>query len=102
MNPSKGTEAGKTRPVLVVQSNLLNPINHSTLVIPITSKILSENAEPVRLNIDIEHTGLKKASALLIDQIRAIDNTRLQKQIGKLQSKQIPVLKKCIFEILDF
>ena len=40
LNPKIGTEPGKTRPVLVVQTNLLNKISHSsTIVCPITTNI---------------------------------------------------------------
>jgi mRNA interferase MazF len=40
LNPQIGTEAGKTRPVLIVQTNLLNKIPHpSTIVCPITTNI---------------------------------------------------------------
>ncbi|RLD88235.1 MAG: type II toxin-antitoxin system PemK/MazF family toxin, partial [Bacteroidetes bacterium] len=35
LNPRLGTEPGKTRPVLVVQTNLLNQVFHpSTLICP--------------------------------------------------------------------
>jgi len=40
LNPKIGTEPGKTRPVLVVQTNLLNKIpHHSTVVCPITTNV---------------------------------------------------------------
>lgn len=35
LNPQIGMEAGKTRPVLILQTNLLNKTNHpSTIVFP--------------------------------------------------------------------
>jgi len=74
LNPTRGTESGKCRPVLIVQSQALLDIEHpSTLIIPLTTKLI-EDAEPLRLRIK---TKLKKDSDLLIDQIRAIDNKRL-------------------------
>ena len=40
MNPQVGTEVGKTRPVLILQTNLLNKIPHpSTIICPITTNI---------------------------------------------------------------
>ena len=40
LNPQIGTESGKTRPVLVIQTDLLNKIPHpSTVVCPITTNI---------------------------------------------------------------
>ena len=43
LNPQIGTEAGKTRPVLIVQTNLLNKIPHpSTIFCPLTTNIQKE------------------------------------------------------------
>lgn len=77
LNPTKGTEPGKTRPVLVVQNQILLDVNHpSTLIIPLTTQLLNKDAEPLRIKIPAQGKLLKN-SALLIDQLRAIDNKRL-------------------------
>ncbi|HAY70305.1 MAG TPA: type II toxin-antitoxin system PemK/MazF family toxin, partial [Saprospirales bacterium] len=40
LNPQIGTESGKTRPVLIVQTDLLNKIPHpSTIICPITRNV---------------------------------------------------------------
>ena len=39
LDPMRGTETGKTRPVLVVQSDLLNKVHPSTIICPITTNI---------------------------------------------------------------
>lgn len=76
LNPTKGTEPGKTRPVLILQNQTLLDIQHpSTLIIPLTTQLI-DNAEPLRFRIQAQDK-LKKDSDLLIDQLRAIDNTRL-------------------------
>ena len=76
LNPGKGSEPGKTRPVLVVQVQALLDAGHpSTLVIPLTTNLI-EDAEPLRLRIPA-HGRLKHDSDLLVDQLRAIDNRRL-------------------------
>ena len=76
LNPGKGSEPGKTRPVLVVQSQALLDAGHpSTLVVPLTTRII-EDAEPLRIRVTA-HGLLKQDSDLLIDQLRAIDNRRL-------------------------
>lgn len=77
LNPTKGTEPGKTRPVLIVQNQILLDIKHpSTLIIPLTTQLLNEDTEPLRIKIPSQGKLLKN-SALLIDQLRAIDNKRL-------------------------
>ena len=76
LNPGKGSEPGKTRPVLIVQGQaLLDAAHPSTLVIPLTTRLI-EDAEPLRLRI-AAHGKLTHDSDLLIDQLRAIDNRRL-------------------------
>jgi mRNA interferase MazF len=76
LNPTKGTEPGKTRPVLLFQNQILLDIKHpSTLIIPLTTQLI-DNAEPLRLRI-LAQEKLEKDSDLLIDQIRSIDNKRL-------------------------
>lgn len=76
LNPRRGTEPGKVRPVLIVQSQALLDADHpSTLVVPVTTRLV-DDAEPLRLRIRAEGR-LKKDSDLLLDQLRAIDNARL-------------------------
>ena len=37
--PTKGSEPGKTRPVLILQTNMLNYIGHTTIIIvPLTGE----------------------------------------------------------------
>lgn len=76
LNPGRGTEPGKVRPVLVVQNQgLLDAEHPSTLVIPLTTTLI-DDAEPLRLHFPAQGK-LEKDSDLLIDQLRAIDNRRL-------------------------
>lgn len=76
LNPGKGSEPGKTRPVLIVQGQALLDAGHpSTLIIPLTTHLL-EDAEPLRIRIAAQGR-LMHDSDLLIDQLRAIDNRRL-------------------------
>ena len=54
LNPRIGTEPGKTSPVLVVQTDLLNRVFHpSTLICPITSRV-SKNSEVLRVHLKAE------------------------------------------------
>ena len=76
LNPQRGTEPGKTRPVLIIQNQALLDAGHpSTLVIPLTTRLI-EDAAPLRLRLSVRDR-LDRDSDLLIDQIRAIDNQRL-------------------------
>lgn len=76
LNPGRGTEPGKTRPVLVVQSQALLDAGHpSTIVLPLTTRLI-DDTEPLRLRLS-RQGRLEADSDVLLDQIRAIDNRRL-------------------------
>lgn len=86
LKPSFGTEPGKLRPVVVVQTDLMNNIHPSTIICPMTSKIIQE-LRTLRVHVPANASGLKQDSDILVDQIRAIDNRRFQKKLGKLSQK---------------
>ncbi len=98
LNPSRGTEPGKTRPVVVVQSDLLNEVHLSTLICPITTNI---KPEIEILRVHLNKTQLDKLSDVSVDQIRAIDNQRLIKKLGKLNKDQQNKLKANIKIVMD-
>ncbi len=87
LNPRRGTEPGKVRPVVVVQTDLLNNIHPSTVVCPITTNVIP-GAEILRVHVSGRVSGLEAPSDILVDQIRAIDNRRFIKRIGKLTPVQ--------------
>jgi mRNA interferase MazF len=103
LNPRIGTEPGKTRPVLVVQTNLLNKVNHpSTIICPLTAKI-KKGAEVLRVRIKkAEVETLQQECDIMIDQIRAIDNKRLTRKIAVLPKDLIEKVKENIAILLDF
>ena len=101
LNPRRGTEPGKTRPVLIVQAQALLDAEHpSTLVVPLTTRLI-EAAEPLRVRIRASG-ALKKDSDALIDQVRAIDNRRLVRgPLSRLQPQQLGVVAHALLEVLE-
>jgi mRNA interferase MazF len=101
LNPQIGTEPGKTRPVLVIQTNLLNKIPHpSTIICPITTNV-NKDSEILRVHLKKGTANLHQACDIMIDQIRAIDNTRLTKRLGVLPEELINIVKENIQIVLD-
>ena len=98
LNPAIGTEPGKTRPVVIIQTDLLNEVHPSTIVCPITSKV---NKDIELLRVHLKKGQLDKPSDVLVDQIRAIDNKRLLKKMSALTKEQIRALKYNINVVLD-
>ena len=100
LEPQRGTETGKVRPVLIVQTNLLNNEHPSTLICPITTNVEKES-EILRVHIKKGSANLKIEPDIMIDQLRAIDNRRLLNKIGELTKDLQSVVKDNIKIILD-
>jgi mRNA interferase MazF len=101
LNPQIGTEAGKTRPVLVVQTNLLNNIPHpSTIVCPITTNV-QKDSDILRVHLKKGVANLNENCDVMIDQIRSIDNLRLIKKVGNLPYELIDKIKENIAILMD-
>lgn len=100
LNPQIGTETGKTRPVVIIQSDLLNEFHPSTVVCPITTNVIP-NADILRIHLSGNEGGLNKTSDIMVDQIRAIDNRRLLKKIGITTKKTKERLNENLNKVLD-
>ncbi len=87
LTPRFGTEPEKTRPVVVMQSNMLNHALLSTVVCPITTNV-RKDINFLRVHLQKKGTGLEKRSDILVDQIRSIDNKRFIKHLGKITTTQ--------------
>ena len=101
LDPRIGSEAGKTRPVLIIQTNLLNQVPHpSTIICPITSRV-AKKSDLLRLHLTKGTANLNQYCDVLIDQLRAIDNRRLVNKIGVLPASLMKTIKNNIRIVLD-
>jgi mRNA interferase MazF len=83
LNPRRGSEPGKVRPVVVIQSDLLNETGHpSTWVLPCTTQLAGENI--LRVELPAKMSGNARACEVMIDQSRAVDRRRLLRPLGHL------------------
>lgn len=83
LNPRLGTETGKVRPVVIIQTDLLNKFHPSAIICPITTNIQIES-DILRVHLTKGTANVKEDCDIMIDQIRAIDNSRLMHRIGQL------------------
>ncbi len=83
LHPRRGTEPDKTRPILVMQTDLLNEVSHpSTWALPCTTRLTGGNLLRVQLPRGI--AGNRRDCEVMIDQSRAIDNRRIVRALGPL------------------
>lgn len=100
LDPRYGTETGKTRPVLIMQTDALNKVHPSTLICPITTNVKQES-QLLRVHLKKGTAKVKTNCDVMIEQLRAIDNKRLIKKIGALPEELIERVKENIRIVLD-
>ena len=100
LDPRFGPEPGKTRPVVVVQTNLLNNQHPSTIICPLTTHIRPQS-DILRVHLRKGETGLIEKSDVMVDQLRAIDNRRFIKRLGMIGRLNQNILAENIRIILS-
>ncbi|PIQ86186.1 MAG: PemK family transcriptional regulator [Candidatus Omnitrophica bacterium CG11_big_fil_rev_8_21_14_0_20_45_26] len=95
LNPTKGSEQGGRRPVLVIQNNIGNRLAPTTIVAPLTTKSFSKEY-PTNVNLPKGVSGLKVNSTILTSQIRTIDKTRLSAKIGELPDSYMAKVNRAV------
>lgn len=101
LNPNKKSEPGKIRPVLIIQNQYLLDAGHSTtIIIPLTTKLI-DDTEPLRIRLT-KDGKLDSDSDLLLDQIRAIDNTRLiEGPLASLDHKKLTHIIESLRQLIE-
>jgi len=82
LNPTLGSEIKKTRPCVVVSPQDMNDHLRTIIIAPMTTKGRSAG-----FRVPITHDG--KKGLILLDQMRAIDKTRLVKKLGTIGAKTL-------------
>ncbi len=100
LNPRMGTEPGKIRPVLIVQTDLLNADHPSILICPITTNVHIKS-DILRVHLKKGMGKLKEDCDILIDQLRSIDNKRLFKKMGTIPEDLEEKVKENLKIVLD-
>ena len=79
LNPGKGTEIGKIHPVLIIQSDVLNSIKHTTVnILPLTTHLKDDTFLRVRVQ---KCDQLNQDSDVVCDYIRAIDICKITSEM---------------------
>jgi len=85
LDPVRGSEQNKTRPVLVISNNARNDVISRSgrgvlTVLPISSKV--DSVYPFQVLLTTDESGLPKDSKVQCEQIRALDFSRVVRPVG--------------------
>jgi len=84
LDPTVGSEQGKTRPVLVISHTAINDRLPVVNVLPITSRKPNRRIYPNEALLSAGTADLPNESIVLCFQVRTLDKQRLIKKIGDL------------------
>lgn len=85
LEPVKGSEQGRIRPVLIIQNDDGNETSPTTIIAPITSREYTKEF-PTNVFLSKQESKLDRDSTILLNQIRAIDKSRILKKISSLDN----------------
>ena len=90
LNPTRGSEIAKVRPVVVVSRNELNAVLETVVVCPLTTKLRPRWAT----RLQIKCAG--KAADIAVDQIRTVSKSRLSSKIDALTPRDAEELRRIL------
>ena len=100
LDPTKGSEQAGKRPVLVISQERINQLLPVVNVIPLTSrKSASRVIYPNEVLLPAGVAGLRMDSIALCYQIRTLDKSRLERDLGELVDAS---LRQEILEAIRF
>lgn len=97
LDPTKGSEIGKTRPAVVIQNNLGNQYSPITIIASITGAENIGKPYPVMVFIRAGEGGLSKDSYVDCAQLRSVDiQHRLIRKLGCLEPDTMAKIDKAL------
>ena len=97
---SRGYEISKIRPALIISSNRFHNNTPTIIIVPISSQI-----PPVigleKIFLSKDDVALNKDSVILVNHIRSIDKSRIQKKIGTISSSKMEEVEEAVGLILE-
>ncbi|HEX7378073.1 MAG TPA: type II toxin-antitoxin system PemK/MazF family toxin [Pirellulales bacterium] len=93
LDPTVGHELKKTRPAVVVSNDHMNELAETILVMPITA---GKHRYLHWVPLDPPDGGVSKPSAIVTEQVRAIDKRRLQRRLGAVRPETMEKIEQAI------
>ena len=90
LDPTRGSEIAKTRPVVVVSPDEMNRRLETVVICPLTSQLNPHWASRVQCNF------ADAPSEIAVDQIRTVSKTRLTRQLGRIDAATAQELRQVI------
>jgi mRNA interferase MazF len=93
LDPTQGSEVNKTRPCVILSPDEMNQFIRTVIIAPLTHTLKSYPTR-VLCNINAEQ------GAIMLDQIRTVDKSRIGSPLSKLSTQEIAAVKHIIYQML--
>lgn len=88
LDPTRGSEQGKTRPAVVVQNDVGNQYSPTTIVAPMTSSY--EKVYPVNVELPADEEDVDRDTVVLLNQLRVVSiEHRIVDVVGRVSEARM-------------
>lgn len=101
LEPVRGSEQGRTRPVVILSNDAINNTSPVVTIAPLTSASNVSRLYPTDVFVAAPEAGLSVDSVILLSQIRTIAKSRIIKELGELSEATMALIEKAARFALD-
>ena len=105
LDPTKGAEIKKTRPVVVLSSDFLDKVQALTIKLVAPVRHWQKKLEDIPSMVPIEASesnGLSKKSLIDALQLRSVDTKRFRKKLGVVQAAELEMAALAVGFVVDY
>lgn len=100
LDPTVGNETAKRRPCVILQNDVGNARSNTTMVAPLLKGLKNY---PFAVNVEATvNNGLDENRRIHLEQIRVVDQQRIDRQLGTLEDKYWPNIERAVGIVLGF
>jgi mRNA interferase MazF len=101
LNPNRGAEVGKVRPVVVVQADVLSSaVSNTIVVLPLTSQ-MRRDVRHLRITLPARER-LRQECQVMVDQPRTLDRGRIgEGPLTRLTDEEMTAVERVLKVVLE-
>jgi mRNA interferase MazF len=100
LDPTVGNETAKRRPCVILQNDVGNARSNTTMVAPLLKGVKNY---PFVVNVEATaNNGLDENRGIHLEQMRVVDQQRIDRQLGTLEDKYWPDIERAVGIVLGF
>jgi mRNA interferase MazF len=100
LDPTVGSETAKKRPCVILQNDVGNARSDTTMIAPL---LKGSKSYPFVVSVEVTaENGLDENRGIHLEQMRVVDNRRIDCKLGTLEDKYWGDIEKAVCIVLGF